>query len=205
MLKDRVHISHGITKLGADIPSVSFPIVKSCNPDAPCFKKCYARRGRFSFPHNKDLLERNLTIWKESPDRFELELKIAAFHSRFFRYFSSGDIPDESFFEMMVRVARELPDTQFLAFTKKGYIVNQYIDQHGDLPENLHMVFSAWGNWMQENPYQFPVAYIRFKHELSGPVPDSAHQCRKYCGDCVMTGHSCWNLEKGESVCFTEH
>ena len=205
MVMEHVHISHGITKLGADIPSVSLPVGSTCDPNAPCFKKCYARRGRFAFRHNKDLLQRNFDIWKESPEQFETDIKIAAFHSRFFRYFSSGDIPDEAFFSMMVRVAKELPHTQFLAFTKKGYIVNRYIDEHGDLPENLHMVFSAWGNWTQPNPHCFPVAYIRFKNEDSGYIPSSAQQCPKYCGDCVMTGCSCWDLKKGESVCFTEH
>lgn len=202
---EHVHISHGITKLGADIPSVSLPVGVTCNPEAPCFKKCYARRGRFAFSHNKSLLQKNLDIWKEVPNQFETDVMIAAFHARFFRYFSSGDIPDPSFFEMMVRIAEKLPDTQFLAFTKKGFIVNQYISEHGDLPKNLHIVFSSWGSWLQDNPNNFPVAYIRFKNGDNSLIPEAARKCQKYCGDCVMTGCSCWDLQKGESVCFAEH
>ena len=202
---EHVHISHGITKLGADIPSVSFPAGITCDPDAPCFKKCYARKGRFSFPNVKNLLALNLMIWKEAPEQFETDIKISAFHSRFFRYFSSGDIPDASFFDMMVRVANELPNTQFLAFTKKAWIVNTYVKQHGDIPGNLRVVFSAWGDWAPDNPNNFPVAYIRFKNGDNSGIPDSAWQCPKYCGDCVMTGCSCWDLQKGESVCFAEH
>ena len=38
MLYDHVHISHGVSKLGADIPSVSLPVGVTCRADAPCFK-----------------------------------------------------------------------------------------------------------------------------------------------------------------------
>lgn len=205
IMSERVHISHGITKLGADIPSVSFPPVITCDPNAPCFKKCYARRGRFAFPHNKDLLQKNLDLWKSDPSGFFFDVKFVAFHSRFFRYFSSGDIPDMEFFIHMTEVARELPDTQFLAFTKKTDIVNTYIDANGELPPNLHIVFSAWGSWLPHNPYNLPVAYIRFKKGDNSMIPTDARPCQRFCGDCVMTGCSCWDLQKGESVCFTEH
>lgn len=204
-VRERVHISHGVTKLGADIPSVSFPAVITCDPNAPCFKKCYARKGRFAFKRNKDLLQKNLDIWKSDPSGFFFDVKFSAFHSRFFRYFSSGDIPDADFFASMVDLALELPDTRFLAFTKKADIVNTYISDHGDLPQNLCIVFSAWGSWVPHNPYGLPIAYIRFKTGDSGYIPENARPCPKYCGDCVTTGCSCWDLRKGESVCFVEH
>ena len=34
-------------KLG-DIKSISLPAVKTCNPSAPCFKYCYARKLKLS-------------------------------------------------------------------------------------------------------------------------------------------------------------
>lgn len=205
MVMEHVHISHGITKLGADIPSVSLPAGITCDPNAPCYKKCYARRGRFAFKHNKDLLQKNLMIWQQAPNQFESDVKIAAFHARFFRYFSSGDIPDERFLKMMVSIANELPQTEFLAFTKKYHLINTYINENGNFPSNLHIVLSAWGDWLPSNPHTLPVAYIRFKNGDNSKIPESAFQCPKYCGDCVMTGCSCWNLQKGDSVCFAEH
>ena len=144
-----IHISHSVSKLGKDIPSISMPPLTTCRPNAPCARKCYARRGRFAFPHNQDLLRRNLAIWRTDPERFEWELFTAAYFANFFRYFSSGDIPDPAFLAMMDRVAKRLPTTRFLCFTKKIELVNQYISDAEDLPaENLILVFSAWGDFV---------------------------------------------------------
>ena len=204
MLYDHVHISHGVSKLGADIPSVSLPVGVTCRADAPCFKKCYARRGRFCFQRNRAYLETNLALWRNDPEFFEREVTIAAYPARFFRWHSSGDIPDMAYLEMMTRVAENLPDTRFLAFTKKYELIDDYINSHGSLPENLIIVLSAWGDFKPANPHDLPVAYIRFKKETMD-IPADARPCPSYCGDCVATGMSCWDLEQGESVVFNEH
>lgn len=210
---EHVHISNGVTKLGASIPSVNLPAVKTCREDAPCFKTCYARRGRFAFSHNKELLDRNLRIWYEDPESFERDVTIAAFHARYFRWHSSGDIVDMDYLKMMIRVARALPHTSFLCFTKKYELVNEYLSGewhqkvvcHESFPPNLKIVLSAWGDWMPENPYNLPVAYIAFKKGENACIPEDAKPCPKFCGDCVMTGCSCWDLNTGESVVFNEH
>lgn len=204
MVIEHVHISKGVTKLGTDIPSVSLPPVLSCREDAPCFKRCYARRGRFAFQHNKSLLQRNLDIWNEDPEQFRRDAIIAAFHSRFFRWHSAGDIPDAKYLDMMVAIAEQLPDTKFLCFTKKYELVNAYLDSHGSFPDNLSIVLSAWGKFVPENPHNLPIAYVRFKNQQT-EIPPSAFQCSNYCGDCVMSGCSCWDLQRGQSVCFNEH
>lgn len=205
MILEHVHISKGVSKLGSDIPSVNLPAVVTCRPDAPCYAGCYARKGRFSFQHNKDLLSKNLDMWNNSPADFERDVTIAAFHSRFFRWHSSGDIPDVSYLEMMNRVASNLPNTSFLCFTKKYEMVNEFISKNGGLAPNLRMVFSAWGNWLPENPHNLPVAYIRFRKTETDNIPGNAFKCPKYCGSCVMTGCSCWDLNHGEAVVFDEH
>jgi len=211
LMSEHVHISRGVTKLGDAIPSVSVPPVVTCRPDAPCFKECYARKGRFRFQHNKDLLQQNLDIWQDDPDGFERDVTIAAYTSRFFRYHSAGDIPDAKYLDMMVRVANSCPHTSFLCFTKKFELVNDYIAAHKtpdgtDLPSNLNMVFSAWGDFMPENPYNLPVAYIRFKNAETH-IPENARQCSGYCGACVQTGNSCWDLKRGcgDCVVFNQH
>ena len=211
MTYEHVHISRGNTKLGADIPSVNLPAGCTCRPDAPCYSKCYARKGRFSFPHNKELVETNLQLWHEEPIQYQRDVTIAAFKAKYFRWHSSGDIPDAEYFQMMVDVAERIPDTKFLCFTKKYEIVNAYIEGAGDLPSNLSVVFSAWGDWLPDNPYGLPVAYIRFKKDQAD-IPEHALQCPKYCGDCVMSGCSCWDLKRGfrddgevDCVVFDEH
>lgn len=201
---DHVHISYGISKLGVDIPSVSLPAGCTCRPDAPCFKKCYARRGRFCFQKNKAHLQNNLELWYCEPEIFEEEITLSAFRSRYFRWHSSGDIPDVKYLDMMVRIAQRLPRTRFLAFTKKYELINSWITEHGKLPDNLTIVFSAWGDFLPENPYDLPVAYIRFRKEES-EIPAHARECPSYCGNCVTTGMSCWDLQHGEAVVFSEH
>ena len=206
MVVGHVHISNGISKLGPAIPSVNLPPVITCDKMAGCAKKCYARKGRFSFKHVKELLRRNLDVWENDPDGYERDVKIAAYTSRFFRFHSSGDIPDANYLAMMVRVATSCPHTSFLCFTKKYAIVNQYIESNGiqAMPPNLHIVYSAWGSFIPDNPFNLPVAYIRFK-KVETFIPKDAHQCSGYCGECVQTGRSCWDLKQGESVVFNEH
>ncbi len=201
---EHVHISRSVSKLGSDIPSVSLPAVVTCRPNAPCRASCYACKGRFRFANVRDTLQNNLEIWENDPAHFEREVMIAAFHSRYFRWHSSGDIPDEKYLEMMVRIADALPGTSFLAFTKKYEMVNAYLNTYGSFPKNLRVVFSAWGSFIPDNPHNLPVAYVRLKKQACY-IPEDAFQCPKYCGDCVMTGCSCWDLEQGQSVCFNEH
>ena len=204
MVFEHVHISKGVSKLGANIPSVSLPPGVTCRPDSPCYAKCYARKGRFSFPKIKSLIQTNLDIWNADPVSFERDVQIAAFSVRFFRWHVAGDIPDTKYFEMMVRIAKSLPDTRFLAFTKQFEIVNNYLS-HANLPSNLTIVLSAWGDFVPENPHNLPVAYVRLKKK-SQTFPPFARQCGGYCGKCVMTEESnCWNLKPGQAVVFEEH
>ena len=180
----------------------------TCRPDAPCKLKCYAKKGRFSFQHNKDLLAKNLDIWKNDPHGFECDVTVAAYTARYFRYHSAGEIPDSSYIWMMTRVANRCPYTSFLCFTKKYELVNEFIRDNGIfmVPPNLHLVLSAWGdNFLPDNPYKLPVAYIRLKKEPVTTIPEDAHECSGFCGECVQSGLSCWDLKSGESVVFNEH
>lgn len=202
----KLHISKHNTKLGAFIPSINLPPVITCRPDAPCYKNCYARKGRFAFTRNKNLLMSNLQLWQEDPLRFEVEAEIGIECSRYARWHSAGDIPDAEYFQMMIRVAEKLSDVRFLCFTKKYEIVNAYLDDHdGVLPSNLAVVLSPWGdNFMPYNPYNLPLAYIRLSKEPC-TIPANAHECPGYCGECAAREHSCWNLKRGESVVFDQH
>ena len=206
MVMAHVHISN-VSKLGSDIPSVNLPPVTTCRSDAPCFKKCYARRGRLAFPRTKSLLERNYDLWRQDPIQFERDVIIAAYPYRYFRWHCSGDIPDLQYLKMMIRVAEAIPDTKFLCFTKKYDLVNGILDSGIVIPQNLNIVFSAWGNFQMDNHHSLPVAYIRFKNnsDQQTQIPASVFQCQNYCGSCVMTGKSCWDLGKNEAVCFNEH
>lgn len=205
MVLEHVHISH-VSKTGNLIPSVGFPPGQTCRPDAPCLPKCYARKGRFAFSHNKNLLQRNLSIWKEDPEFFRREIILASFPARFFRWFPSGDIPDPNFLQMMVDVYHDVPGTRFLAFTKKHELVNDYLDRNPMWDqEHLVIALSAWGDdYHFDNPHNLPVAYIKFKNKPC-TIPENAWQCPKFCGDCVFSHRSCWDMRCGDCVVFDEH
>lgn len=202
-----LHVSHSISKLGSNIPSVNLPPVVTCRQDAPCAssRKCYAMKGRFAFPHNKDLLQANLDLWHSHPEQFAVEVRAAAFSSRYFRWHSSGDIPDIKYLEMMVDIAKKCPGTKFLCFTKKFEMINEYLDTHKVFPKNLRIVFSAWSSFIPDNPYDLPMAYVKFKKDDDSVIPANAFSCPNYCGECVMSGCSCWALKNGEAVYFNEH
>lgn len=204
MVLERVHISHDISKLGKDIPTVSLPAIVTCREGCVCRKGCYACKGRFLFPSVKKSLANNLAAWQAAPEVFESDVIYEASLVSHWRWHSSGDIPDLPYLEMMVRAALRRPDTRFLAFSKKYELVNGYLDEHAPFPKNLKVFLSAWGSFIPPNPHNLPMAYVRLKG-VDCFIPEDAMECQGYCGECADTGHSCWDLENGQSVVFNQH
>ena len=205
----KINITTGISKTGASIPCINLPPVVTCRSDAPCVKICYALRGRFRFSNVKNSLDKNYEAYKQNPELFfgqiDMYLKTNAF--KHFRYHSSGDIPDETYLDYMCKTARKNKSVKFLCFTKKYEMINSYMEKH-KTPGNLKIVLSNWGDFSCENPNDLPTAHIRFKEtntKTSSPFDGKANECSGYCGACVNTKNSCWNLRKGESVVFNQH
>jgi hypothetical protein len=203
MKNQMVSISHGNSKMGA-IPSVSLPACVTCNPSAPCFKKCYALRLERRYKTVSNAYARNLEILNSDPASYWLQVKAAASMTRFFRYHVSGDIPNATYLDRMVQIAIELPGTTFLAFTKQYNIVNTYIDTFGAdaIPANLKIIFSNWGSWKCDNPYNLPVCEVVLKG--SAPAPDWK-VCGGNCTECACRGVGCWEVKTGETIAIYEH
>lgn len=197
----KVSISKGNSKLGA-IPSVSLPACVTCNPEAPCFKKCYANRLEKRYPTVNKAYANNLDILKNDDVLYWHSVYEAAKTTRFFRYHVSGDIPDYSYLNNMASIAEVLPDTKFLAFTKQYDIVNNYIDLFGKLPDNLQIILSNWGAWKCDNPHSLPTCEIIFKGEQPA---DDWKICGGNCTECACRGVGCWELKKGETIAIYEH
>ena len=198
-----VSVSKGNSKMGA-IPSVSLPACTTCNPSAPCFKKCYALRLARRYKTVASAYDRNLEILNNSPDTYWLQVKAAAITTRFFRYHVSGDIPNIDYFVYMVKTAHDLPNTTFLAFTKQYHIVNQYISTFGAdaIPQNLKIIFSNWGAWKCENPHNLPTCEVILK----GSEPaENWKICGGNCTECACRGIGCWELKNGETIAIYEH
>ena len=199
----KVSISKGNSKMGA-IPSVSLPACITCNQNAPCFKLCYAAKISRLYKTVKTAYENNLHILNTDPAQYWQQVKQGAQMARYFRYHVSGDIPNIDYFVYMVKTARDLPGTNFLAFTKQYHIVNQYINTFGAaaIPSNLKVIFSNWGEWKCENPHGLPECEIILKG--SEPARDWKI-CGGNCTECACAGIGCWELKNGETIAIYQH
>lgn len=201
-----VNISTSNSKLGGFIPTLNLPAVVTCRCDAPCRKTCYACKGNFSYANVKASHLNNLEQFIKTPERFKNDilyfLNNGLISYKFFRWHSSGDIINNDYFLMMVEIAKRTPQTKFLCFTKKYEIVNDFLSGGGTIPKNLAIVFSAWDeSWIFDNPYNLPVAYVRFKKGLNSNIPNTANECGGLCSQC----QKCWHLKNGDSVVFNQH
>lgn len=198
----KLSVSNANSKMG-NVKSISMPRVVTCAPDVPCAKTCYV--AHFDWRRTvRDAYENNLNLWLTDPDSFEQQAIAAAYGSFYFRWHVSGDIVSQDYLAMMCRVARKLPHTHFLAFTKQYEIVNQYLENKKRIPSNLHILFSEWPDYNMNNPYNLPVAYVSFKNGICD-APSDAKECGGHCEECAYAGKNCWVLKKGQSVVLREH
>lgn len=193
-------------KLGKACLSVPFPVTV-CNPEAPCFQKCYAQHGCQGFANVQGAYYRNLRLYNNNADDFfeQLHYKIKWSGLPMVRFFDSGDYPDAEFLHRSVELAKQFPNVKFMAFTKKYHLVNEYLDNGGKLPDNYNIVFSAWDAlWDVPNIHGLPVAYVKFKEARMTPnIPKNAFHCPGRESSCSMCG-VCWN-KKVKAVYFDEH
>ena len=197
-----VKISKGNSKLGA-IPSVSLPSIKTCR-NCACQEKCYAQKLERLRPAVRNAYQHNLEVWIKDPETYWREVEASIMMSRFFRFHVSGDIPSFKYLVNMVEIARRQPHCEILCFTKKYNLVNELIEQGGELPSNLHMIFSGWVGLEMANPFSLPEAHVRYR-DGSTTAREDAIECSGNCTECALTEGGCWNLQKGQQVIFNEH
>lgn len=197
-----ISVSRGNSKLGS-IPSVSLPAITTCRK-CDCQKKCYAKKLERLRPTVRNAYANNLQILNEHPDIYWREVEAAVMMSRFFRFHVSGDIVDYDYFDHMVDVANRNKHCNILCFTKKYEIVNEYCKNGFEIPENLHIIFSAWVGLEMINPFSFPTAHVRFR-DGSTTAREDAVGCAGNCSECAVIDGGCWGLRNGEQVVFDEH
>ncbi len=200
-MKQYAKVSNTNSKLGGQIYSINLPPVVTCRADAPCFKGCYACKGTWLYPNVKNSLQHNLEAYKSNPTLFFESVAAQTALVRFCRWHSSGDIVDMQYFEGMCKVARKNKDTHYLCFTKKYEIINEFLSKGKRIPKNLSIVFSAWSNWIPENPYDLPMTYVYGKEFNNELIPKDAIPCGGKCENC----QACWTLKKGQHVYFLKH
>lgn len=212
LLSNEINCSNKNNKTGVACNNIQMPN-NTCREDAPCklSGKCYCMKGRQQYDNVQGAYWRNWRLYNEDSNDFFEQVIYKLKHNPLpiMRWFDSGDIPDEQFFEGMINVAKKLPHIRFMSFTKKYYIINNYLENGQEIPDNLNIIFSAWDkNWKVENPFKLPIAYVDFKDSNMNPdIPKYAYTCP--CADkisnvtCSMC-QACWN-KKLKAVKFLEH
>lgn len=197
-----VSISKSNIKMGA-IQSVSLPAIKTCR-DCLCKEKCYAAKLERLRPSVRNAYQRNLDILLNDPEAYWREVEAAVMTNRYFRFHVSGDIPTIDYLRRMIDIAKRNQHCEILCFTKRYEYVNQLLAEGVELPDNLHLIFSAWVGLEMVNPFSLPEAHVRFK-DGSTTAREDAVPCGGNCTECATTDGGCWTLKHGEQVVFNEH
>lgn len=207
---NEVSISCVNSKTGPLCNDLALPTC-TCREDAPCKATgCYCMKGRQTMSKVVAAYTRNLRLYNADQEDFWEQVRFKVKHRPLplFRFFDCGDIADYDFFLGMIDLAKEFPDIKFMSFTKKYEIVNKWIDENGDLPENLNVVFSAWHiGWKVINPHNLPVAYVDFKDKTLNPeFPEGITSCPNEKDKTITCSicRKCWD-KRIKAVKFTQH
>lgn len=188
------------------IAQVNMPYCVSCRPDAPCFKECYANKGNMRYKSVVNAHMKRYNMYKADPKGFfaQIDMEMNFIKYNFFRWHSSGDIVDMQYLDLMCKLARKHRETNFLCFTKKYEIVNEYLYNHRR-PSNLVIMFSNWGDFIAPNPHNLPTAWVKLGTESDKYIPKNAKPCDGKCTPCIMGKKDCWRMKCGESRCLDKH
>ena len=196
-----VSISKGNVKMGA-VASVSLLPFLTCpgRCKGTCGRECYAAKIANLRASVLKSYARNTALYLLRPDLYWAGVKYAVKGCRFFRFHVSGDIPTAAYFQEMVNTALDNPHCQILAFTKRYEIVNAWINENGELPGNLHILFSGWEDMAPVNPHSLPETNV-YEQE-----PDESWLlCGGNCFECGCRGVGCWQAQKGDIIAFKKH
>lgn len=216
---DALSLPYGSNSKVGKAMTLSFPIEYTCDHRCECYreKKCYGCGGCYLFGSNQEKYTRNLKFYLNQGGRAFIAAVVDAITDgkvKRFRYFGVGDIPNYDFVGVMVEIARQCPGVEFWGYTKKYRLVNRWIDENGELPENLCIIFSHWMNedgtfFPMENPHNMPRSeFVPFGMEDTIDL-EHGHVCPcsdpDFIGTCADCEHPCSRLKKGEAMYLKEH
>lgn len=198
-----VKFSGGNSKMGA-VPSVSTLPFITCPSvcSHSCGEKCYAAKLANMRPNVLKNYAINTALAIHRPDLYWTHINDFVKGCRFFRFHVSGDILNLRYLCEMVQVAKENPNCEFLCFTKRYNTVNNYINGNGELPANLHILFSGWIGLKPVNPFNLPETNV---FTCENDFNDDWKVCGGNCFNCACRGVGCWQATKGDVIAFKMH
>jgi hypothetical protein len=190
-------ISCGNNKLGK-IPNVSLSPGLTCG-NVPCKSQCYALKAWKAYPSAKQAWQANTKEARKNPDGYFSAVRafLTNKNPRFFRWHVAGDFLSQAYVDEVNAIARDFPDTQFLAFTK------QHDLDYTQRALNLEVVFSMWPGWGKEQDARKQGCRIAWMDDgTETRIPSNALHCPGTCDACGM----CWQLSSiGRDVTFEKH
>lgn len=164
----------------------------TCNPEAPCFKTCYAKKFLFrtqvmtAWAENTILATQHRRQFFDEIDRFLLRRR-----PLMFRLHMAGDFPDQDYLDQTIYLAKAHQDTCFLAFTKQDDLTYRQLS-------NYRIKHSTWPGWRL--PKHTPRAWMDDGTE--DRIPPDAYHCPGQCDTC---NYACWLLPATTDVVFHKH
>lgn len=181
----KLSVSTGNRKIGKCLNLSTMPGL-SCGNSTACLDTCYAIRSATYYRTCIKAWSKNLYMVRHHlADTFcQMDAKMSRRKSeKYLRLHVAGELESADELEMFIGLARLHPEYQCWTYTKMYKIVNDYLDAH-DLPENCHIMFSAWGVKMAKcisNPHHLPI----FLTVLEGEeIPDGWDKCPGRCDEC---------------------
>jgi len=200
----RVSFSKSNSKMG-DVPSVSTLALLTC--PGICKNTCGAGAcyaiGLTRFTTTLQAYARNTAIALYRPAEYFKQIDKFVKGVRFFRWHVSGDIINKAYFENMVEIARNNPHCIFLAYTKRFYVVNNYLNAGGSLPKNFKLLFSGWHEMSPNNPHGLPETNVY--NDDNEKLPRTWKKCTGDCFKCAITKTRCYGIKKGQTLAFKMH
>lgn len=193
-------VTNSNSKLGS-ICAINLPAIKTCREDAPCKKLCYANKGNFVYKNVKKCYEDNLNAFLKDKEQTKKDIIEQLPIIGFCRIHASGDFVNMEYLEMLVEIAKEVKGVNFMAFTKKYELVNEFIANGNKIPSNFKILFSGWHGLEMNNPYNLPTAFVRLNNVVDNRIKKTAIECSGKCDKCF----ACWNVKKKQQVVFHQH
>lgn len=163
-------------------------------PKSVC-SKCYALKGRYTFPKVLDAMYRRLKgledpLWVEAMVAFITQSKTS-----YFRWHDSGDVQGIEHLEKIAEIAKRLPGVKFWLPTREKSIVRAYTAQYGDFPANLCVRVSAT---MIDGVA--PAGFANTSTVVSKNESCPSRKQGNFCGAC----RRCWN-RRVKNVSYHTH
>ena len=163
---------------------------------------CYAMKGFYSFPKVAEALERRFQSLRDPRWTAAMIALIRKRSIRYFRWHDSGDIQSVSHLRNIVAVCDATPGTRHWLPTREYRIVEQYIEQYGDLPENLvvrasaHMIGAKAPSRFRHSSMVLPKGVESADGAFTCPAPMQGNECRRC--------RACWS-RNASTIAYRVH